>query len=237
MTQYELAVGLHQEGNVPGAFQSLNRAVDSDPYNAKAWLFLGTLYLFSRKNDQDEYDKKAEECFRKVLEIQSGDYASPENLSADAHNKLGVLYIHQKRYKESINELKIAVGDLYNRKAYLAWGNLGWAYFETEKYDQAIQALRRSVDLEHHFCVGYFRMGQVYSAMRDFVKAEKAATKAIEADERCEAFQDAWKLRGEVRANLGERNDAIADLERCVQLDQDSETGEACSRLLSKTHD
>ncbi len=237
MTQYELAVGLHQEGNVPGAFQSLNRAVELDHNNAKAWLFLGTLYLFSRKNDQDDYDKKAEECFRKVLKIQSGDYASPENLSADARNKLGVLYIHQKRYEESINELKVAVGDLYNRKAYLAWGNLGWAYFEIGKYDQAIQALLRSVDLERHFCVGFFRLGQVYSAMRDFEKAEKALTKAIEADKRCDTFQDAWKLRGEVRANLGERDDAIADLERCVQLDQDSKTGEACSRLLSSTHD
>ncbi|MBN1655105.1 MAG: tetratricopeptide repeat protein [Deltaproteobacteria bacterium] len=237
MTQYELAVGLHQEGNVPGAFQALTSAVELDPYNAKAHLFLGTLYLFSRKNNQIEYDRKAEECFRTVLKIQSGDYASPENLSADAHNKLGVLYIHQKRYQDSIKELKVAVSDLYNRKAYLAWGNLGWAYLEIEKYDQAIHALLRSIDLEHRFCVGYFRLGQVYSSMRDFEKAEKAFTKAIEADERCKSFQDAWRLRGEVRAKLGEREDAIADFERCVELDQDSETGDACSRLLSSTHE
>jgi tetratricopeptide (TPR) repeat protein len=236
MSQYELAVGLHQEGNVPGAFQALNRSIKLDPYNAKAYLFLGTLYLFSRKSNQNEYDRKAEECFRKVLEIQADENASPENLGADAHNQLGVLYVHQKRYQKAIDELKIAVDDLYNRKAYLAWGNLGWAYLEAEKYDEALKALLRSVDLEHRFCVGYFRLGQVYSAMRNFEKAEKALTKAIEADERCKVFQDAWHLRGEVRARLGEKDDAVADFEKCVELGQDSETGEACSRLLGKSH-
>lgn len=236
MAQYELAVGLNQEGNLPGAFQAAERAVELDPNNAKAHLFLGLLYLFQRADNQVQYDQKAEEHFRHVLRIQSGESAFKENLSADARNNLGVLYIHRKRYTEAVKELQLAVADLYNRRPYLPWGNLGLAYLETGEYEKARQALVRAVELQPLFCVGYYRLGQVYIAMRNLEKADKAFTQAIEADRRCGAFQDAWRSRGEVRAQIGEREQAIADLEKCVELESSSETGQVCLRLLETTH-
>jgi tetratricopeptide (TPR) repeat protein len=235
-SQYELAVGLNDEGNLPAAFQALARAIEINPYNAKAHLFLGTLYLLIREEDPEQYDPKAEQSFRKVIEIQAGDYAFRENLAAEAHNKLGVLYIHTGRYSDAVRELKIAVGDLFNRRAYLAWGNLGWVYSKMDKPEKAIQALRRAIELQPRFCVGYYRLGEVYASRRDFEKAETVLTKALEAHERCETFQQAWKLRGEVRAKLGEREDAISDLERCVELSPDSESGQECSRLLESAN-
>ena len=38
---------------------------------------------------------------------------------------------------------------------------------------------------------------------------------------------------GEVRANLGHLEDAVQDLERCVELSRETEDGAACQRLLS----
>ena len=61
---------------------------------------------------------------------------------------------------------------------------------------------------------------------------------AIEADEACAdapQLQGAWRLRGEVRARLGRRADALADLERCVALGADTEEGQRCQRLLDRT--
>ena len=129
-----------------------------------------------------------------------------------------------------------AVEDLFNRDAYMAWGNLGWAYLEMQDYKKAIDALVRAVKLHPRFCVGYYRLGRAYMNTREHEKAEQAFTQAIEADERCKSFQDAWHLRGEARMNLGLRDDARADFERCVELDANNDAGKSCSRYLEATY-
>jgi tetratricopeptide (TPR) repeat protein len=157
-------------------------------------------------------------------------------LVADARNGLGVLYVHQRRYQEAAKELELAVADLFNRDAYMAWGNLGWAYLEMKNYPKAIDALVRSVRLRPNFCVGYFRLGMAYLGTHEFDKAEQALTQAIEADKRCSTFQDAFQRRGEARMNLGMRDDSRSDFERCVELDAHTEAGQACSRYLEATY-
>ena len=65
--------------------------------------------------------------------------------------------------------------------------------------------------------------------------AERALVGALEADPSCSKtveLQGAWRLRGEVRARLGHRRDAVADLERCVELDPYSNDGRMCQTLL-----
>lgn len=236
MKQYELAVGLQQEGNQPGAFKTLYKALEYDPNNPRAHLLLAHLFLVSREDDPTRYDREAEQHFRKVLEIQSGPDASQETLASEARNGLGVLYIHQGRHQEAVKELDLAVADLFNRDAYMAWGNLGWAYLQLHNYPKAIDALVRAVRLRRDFCVGHFRLGRAYLATREFAKAEQSFTSAIEADRRCESFQDAWHYRGEARMNLGNREDARTDFERCVEVQPKSEAGQACSRYLAATY-
>ncbi len=237
MKQYELAIGLHGEGNAPGAFQALFKAIEIDPNNAKAHLLLGTMFLIARDDSPRDYDAKAEAHFQQVLKIQASDQRqSEETLVSDAHNGLGVLYIHQGRYEEAVAQLNKSVADLFNRDAYMAWGNLGWAYLQMKQYPKAIDALLRAVRLLPRFCVGYYRLGSAYLATHDYEKAEQALTQAIEADKRCSSFQDAWHLRGEARMNLGLRDDARGDFERCVELDAHTEAGKSCSRYLEATY-
>ena len=237
MKQYELAIGLQGEGNAPGAFQALFKALELDPNNAKAHLLLGTMFLLRREENPQQYDTKAEHHFREVLKIQASDARqAEESLVPDARNGLGVLYIHQGRYADAITQLDKAVADLFNRDAYMAWGNLGWAYLQMKNYPKAIDALVHSVRLHPHFCVGFFRLGTAYLETHAFQDAEQALTQAIEADERCKTFQDAWHLRGEARMNLGLRDDARADFERCVELDANTAAGKSCGRYLEATY-
>ena len=236
MKQYDLAIGLQGEGNLPGAFKTLYTALELDSENVKAHLLLANLFLLNRDDNPGKYDAETETHFRKVIEIQAGERKSVEDLAADAHNGLGVLYVHQGKLKDAIVELETAVGDLFNRDAYMAWGNLGWAYLELQNYPKAIDSLSRAVRLRRDFCVGHFRLGQAYLATKDYAKAEQSATSAIEADPRCDSFQDAWHLRGEARMNLGNRDDAHADFERCVELQPKTDAGKACSRYLDATY-
>jgi tetratricopeptide (TPR) repeat protein len=237
MKQYELAIGLQGEGNAPGAFQALFQAITIDPNNAKAHLLLATLFLISRDDNPKDYDLKAEYHFRKVLEIQaSGGRQSEETLVPDAHNGLGVLYINQRRFPDAIAELNKAVSDLFSRDAYMVWGNLGWAYLEMKAYPKAVDALVRAVRLSPKFCVGFYRLGSAYLGIKEYEKAEQSLTQAIEADKRCGTFQDAWHLRGEARMNLGLRDDARGDFERCVELDAHTDAGKSCSRYLEAVY-
>jgi tetratricopeptide (TPR) repeat protein len=234
MKQYELAVGLQQEGNKPGAFKSLHKAIDWNPYNARAHLLLGKLFLLNRDDNPAQFDRKAEQHLRAVLDIQAGEHASDDGASAvaEAHNDLGVLLNHQGHFRKAVPEFEAAIGDLFNREAHMAWGNLGWSYLELGEYKKAIDALGRAVKLRRDFCVGYYRLGKAYAATKDFEKAEQAFTNALESDQRCEGFQHAWQERGIVRMNLGQREDARADFERCVELGPKSDEGLACSRNL-----
>jgi Tfp pilus assembly protein PilF len=195
------------------------------------------MFLLNREDNPVEHDERAEEHFREVLRIQESERRDVEhNVKADALNGLGVLYIHQKRYGEALAVLEGAAGDLFNRQAYMAWGNIGWAHLESRQYPKAIEALSRAVKLSPQFCVGHFRLGQAYLATEALEDAERALTSAIEADERCASFQDAWHLRGEARMKLGTREDARADFERCVELGPNTETGKACGRYLEATY-
>jgi tetratricopeptide (TPR) repeat protein len=237
MKQYELAIGLRSEGNVPGAYQTLYKALEFDPDNPKAHLLLANMFLLARDDNPTEHDAKAEHHLKEVLRIQDSERALKEpSIVPDAYNGLGVLYIHQGRHAEAEEVLRKAVDDLFNREAYMAWGNLGWLYNQTGQHDKAIDALTRAVRQSPRFCVGYYRLGEAYIAKGELEKAEQALTSAIEADERCGAFQDAWHMRGEARMKLGHRDDARSDFERCVELGPKTPAGGACRRYLEATY-
>ncbi|MDD9939476.1 MAG: tetratricopeptide repeat protein [Myxococcales bacterium] len=235
--QYELAVGLQAEGNFPSAFKTLFKAIELDPDNANAHQLLANLFLMRRADNPDRHDPLAEKHFGEVLRIERGSDQPSKATIADALNGLGVLRVHQGRHDEAIVSFKEAIDeDLFNARAYMAWGNLGWAYAEKGDYQDSIQALRRAVGLNRGFCVGHYRLGKSFLATKAFSEAEQALTKALEVDERCASFQDAWHLRGAARMGLGYRDDARSDFERCIELAPSTEAGTACSRYLEATY-
>jgi len=240
--EYDLGVGLYNENNVAGAFQHLQEAIRLDPENIEAHMVLGTLHMLRAEVEP------AERHLRIAIDTNSrlGAAGLPA-LTPDAYNTLGVLYINAHRYEEAVVVLRQATGDLMNRTPHLAWGNLGWAYSEMHDYPQATEALQQAVRVQPQFCNGWYRLGQVDFALGQaaeeaasgsgseaFSRAESSLTHALEVDrDECRALQEAWLLRGETRARLGRRDEAIADFERCVELAQDTEAGRACAGFLS----
>ncbi|MBX7197663.1 MAG: tetratricopeptide repeat protein [Sandaracinaceae bacterium] len=241
-TEYDLGVGLYNESNVAGAFQHLQEAVRLDPENIEAHMVLGTLHMLRGEIEP------AEQHLRTAIDTNRRLGASGlPALTPDAYNTLGVLYINAHRYDDAVTALRMSTGDLMNRTPHLAWGNLGWAYYEMHDYAQAKEALEQAVRLQPQFCNGWYRIGQVAFAEgqlageqqpggdpQGYAHADEALTRALEVDrDECRALQDAWLLRGETRARLGRREEAIADFERCVELDANTEAGRACAGFLS----
>jgi type IV pilus assembly protein PilF len=229
--EYELSVGLLGEQNIPAAFEHLFKARDLDPRNPEPHQLLGNLYML-----RGDFVKAEDELrSAKALAEKNASYGAP--FVAEVENSLGVVLVHQKRYDEAIAILRETASSLLNRTPHLAWGNLGWAYYEKGQYTDAVAALTQSIRHQNRFCLGYYRLGQSYLALREFERADEALTHCLEVpDEACQNLQDAWHLRGQARARLGQRDDAIRDFERCVELSAATAAGRACQSYLEATH-
>ncbi|MCS6856720.1 MAG: tetratricopeptide repeat protein [Sandaracinaceae bacterium] len=242
-SEYELGLGMYGEGNVGGALEHLLEAVRLDPENVEALWVLGTLYAF-----RGEYARAEEYLNRTIQANERLGRAGIPALTPDAKNTLGVVYIHTRRYEDAIRVLQASASDPMNRTPHLAWGNLGWAHFERGELDQAQAALEQAIRLQPRFCAGRYRLAQVFfekgrvSAGRSdreaeewFARSEESLDRTLESgQEECKALQEAWLLRGEVRARRGRKNEAIADFERCVELDPQTKTGRLCAQFLEE---
>ena len=225
--EYDLAVGLYGERNIAGAFEHLFEALELDSENAEVHLLLGKLFMIHRS----DYER-AEQHLREAIRVHES-VPGRAGLPADARNTLGVLYIHAERHEEAVTVLREGSRDLMNREPGVTYANLGWAYLGLERYDEALEVLLQAVQQAPNLCVGWYRLAQTRVARDEQEQALAALDRGLGYEEdTCQSLQAAWRLRAEVRAHLGHREDAIGDLERCVELSSDTDDGQACQRLL-----
>ena len=225
--EYDLAVGIYGESDVPGAFEHLLEAIELDPDNAEAHLLLGNLFMIHRADYQ-----QAEHHMREAIRANEA-VEGRTGLPSEARNALGVLFNNAQRYEDAVVVLEEAAGDLMNRHQPLTWANLAWAYRELGRLDQALQVGRQAVQRDPNHCVALFRLAEVHRALEDPEAAQERLDHLLGLeDPTCQRMQAGWRLRGEVRAELGNRQGAIGDLERCVELSDETDDGRACQRVL-----
>ena len=230
--EFELGVSLMREASMPQAFEHLLRAIQLDPQNAEAHHILGV--LFTARGDAAEAERHLAEAARLADDPEVDVRPS---LRSEIRNSRGVLLIQLGRHDDAIVELRAAAADLLYTTPYLAWANLGLAWLEKHDAPQAIQALEESVRLQRDFCLGYLRLGKAYLATDDYTRAEVALSRVVEVENRtCNTTQEAWQLRGESRSALGRTDDAVRDLERCVELGSETASGRACRQRLETIH-
>lgn len=226
--EYDLAVGIYaNENNTPGAFEHLLNALEIDPENPEAHLLLGKLLMIHRSDfEQAEHHMREAIRTNSIHEIRTG-------LPADARTALGVLFIHMERFDDAIAILSVASNDMLNREPHMAYANLTTAHRELGQLDEAVAAALRAVQGSPNFCVGLHRLGRVRIARDEDELALEALDRLLDL-ERCQVIQNGWRIRAEVRARRGDRQGAIEDFERCIELDANSEDGQACQLYLDE---
>ncbi len=228
MAAYDLATDLWLRRNQPRkALEQALKAIELDDENADAQHLIALLYLdFCRRDEQECRLEQAEHHVRIALEERQ-DFRA-------ARNTLGVVLIHRKHYREAISVLKPLTQDILYQTPENAWGNLGWAYLEDGQLEPAIEALLRSTAVQPDFCVGHYRLGLAYSRKKDPQAALQAYTRALGVeDDRCKAMQVVYPARAEVLLQLGRQDEAISDLEECVHLGKNTDTGRGCNASLA----
>ncbi|MEM7434037.1 MAG: tetratricopeptide repeat protein [Myxococcota bacterium] len=226
--EFQLAASLRDEGQTASAIEHLRKALDLDPTNAEAHLLLGFIQMERQSyTEAEEHLSTAINLFEK----QKRDGAA----LAEARNIYGLCLIQLGRYDDAVEVLRQSANDELNTAPHLAWGNLGLAQFELGEYQETVKSTMEAVRIQPRFCVGYLTMGRALTRMELWPDAEQALVQATEADPSCNdspELQAAWRLRGEVRAHLGHHRDAVADLERCVELAPFTNDGRMCQSML-----
>lgn len=232
MRQVELAASLRLEGNIPSALEHLRTALDRDPENVEAYLLLA--YIQASRGDFATAESNA----RQGVDLMIAQERGGARL-AEARNLLGGILMNLGRSDEAISLLHDSAVDAYNQTPHLAWYNLALAQSSAGRRDDAIDSLGEAVRLRPTFCDGYYGLGQLLASDPNRLPAaEDALTRAVSAEASCgtsPALQGAWRLRGEIRTQLGRADDATADFERCIELGPDTEEGRRCQAVLSGT--
>jgi type IV pilus assembly protein PilF len=203
------------------------RSIEIDDDNADAHHLAALIYLdLCQKLPQDCRLADSESHARRAVKLRD-DYR-------EAKNTLAVVLIHQKKFNEAISVLQPLTQDILYTTPESAWGNLGWAYFEIGRLDDAEQALQRSVAAQARFCVGYYRLGLVQERKGLPEAAIESFTHALQADSRCAGLQDALLHRAKSYLSKGKTEPGKSDLSRCVELSLETLAGKECEVVLQK---
>jgi len=214
-----------RRGDARDGLTHVLRSLEIDEDNSDAQHLAALIYLdLCVKSTQDCRLAEAEAHAKRALRLRA-DFR-------EARNTLGVVLIHEKKLKEAISVLEPLTRDILYATPESAWGNLGWAYLEVGRVDDAQQALQRSVAAQPKFCVGYFRLVQERKGLPE--AAIESFTNALQADSRCAGLQDALLHRAKNTLSLGRTDPARIDLSRCVELSLATLAGKECRFILQK---
>jgi len=228
--EYDVARDLFMRMRDPrGALAHAEKAIELNGDNADAHHFVALIYLsFCAASPPDCRLAEAEKSARRAVEIRS-DFR-------EAKNTLGVVLIEEKKYDDAIAVLEPLANDILYQTPWVAWGNLGTAYFEKGTSDEAIAALRRSIAAQPKFCVGNYRLGLAYEKKGDLGAARDALSRAVETDNpECRSLQDAFEARARVYSKSKNCDLAKGDLERCREISADSPAGQRCVASLKSS--
>ncbi|HEV8244485.1 MAG TPA: tetratricopeptide repeat protein [Polyangiaceae bacterium] len=227
--EYDVARDLWLKRQQPReALDHALKAVELDDENAEAAHLAALIYLgFCSRGPSDCRLSEAERHARRAVQLKP-DFR-------EAKNTLAVVLIHEKRAAEAVKVLLPLTQDILYQTPENAWGNLGWAYLELGKTDEAIDALRRSIAAQPLFCVGNLRLGLAYERKSEPAPARDAFTQALETQAPgCNELQEAFAGRARASMKLGDGDAARADLEHCIGLTKNTPIGKECGAMLGK---
>lgn len=244
---YDVAVGSFHNGMYEDAKLQLDRALRADPRHANAHYLRGVLLLHEGKSIIDAIE--IEQCLTDDAATQQR--ARAEDLHAQAgqafataaaafeprdaglgrsYNSMAVVDLFFERYEDAARDAKAALEVQFYTDRYSALANLGWAHYLEGDRVSATAELRQAILLNPDFCVGHYRLAQVYL---DGGLAEQALEHAriVTESPRC-PIQDAHRIVGVAHRRLGQEEQAAAALAQCVALAPRSCLAADCRKLL-----
>jgi protein O-GlcNAc transferase len=132
-----------------------------------------------------------------LLEAQRDTLLKQQKSLSTLFTEAGVL-THGHRYAEAEQKYKIIL--LYKNNNANAWMNLGIIYYLTERYQEAIEALSKSLEIDPSKASLHYSFGLVLEKMSNFAQAIQAYRQAIFLDPK---HTDAYNNLGNILLKIG----------------------------------
>lgn len=245
---YDVAVGSFHNGMFEDAKVQLDRALRADPEHADSYYLQGVLLLNEGRSLMDAVEtqaclqddaadlqrRRAQELHAQAREAFSAaakHYPDGAAGRGRANNSLSVVSLFFHEHEAAIDHSRAALEQRFYADRYSALANMGWAHYNLGDLVSATNELRQAVLLNPDFCVGRYRLAQVYI---DAQMPEQAAEQArlVVEDPRC-PIQDAHRILGVASLRMGDDTAAHAAFGSCVALAPRSCLAVDCGRFLA----
>lgn len=242
---YNVALGSFQNGMFSDAKIQLDRALEENPEHGDSYYLRGVIELNEGREMIDALEM--ETCLtdeaaelqrvradeRHQLSHASFDHASKVYTEQEpgrgrAFNSMAVVSLYFQNYEQAVTEAKEALTVQFYTERYSALSNLGWAYHHMGRSVEAMTELRQAIMLNPDYCVGRYRLAQVYM---DYELNDQALEQieAVVANDRC-PIQDAHRVLGVLNLRMGRPDAAAAAFGTCVDLAPRSCLAKECDR-------
>ncbi len=243
-THYLMGADLLQKKSPDGAKRELLKALKLHHENKDANHLLGVIFFMEglqkinyMERDQclvgviaEEQRKEANKDFyrsEKYLKIAVSLAAKENIIASEGLNYLANVAIHFNRYDDAIAYSKKALENIVYSSRQLLLGTLGWAYFKKGDFTSAAREFRQAIFQQPKFCIGRYRLAKVYFENKEYDKVIEELTKFID-DKAC-PIQEAPQLLGLAYMKKKDRKKALAQFERCRQMNLKSCISKECS--------
>jgi type IV pilus assembly protein PilF len=244
---YDVAVGSFHQGMYEDAKLQLDRALREDPSHADSHYLRGLLYLNEGKSivDAVEIDQcltddaavqqlhRAEALHKdaaRAFEGAIGHYEDGVAGKGRAFNSLAVVSLYFHQHDKAVEQARKALEQQFYTDRYSALSNLGWAHYNLGDLVSATAELRQAVLINPDYCVGQYRLAQVYLELGQADRAVEHAERVV-TNERC-PIQDAYRIVGVARLRMGQDEPASEAFEMCVNVAPRSCLARDCEKLL-----
>jgi Tfp pilus assembly protein PilF len=199
----QMGISQLENEDFPNALKSFLEAEKLDPNNAVVQNNLGLTFFLRERYDLSESH------FRKALSL--------EPRFTDARNNLARVLIEEKKYAEAEKELKIVLNDLTYNGFAKAYVNLGLSKFNQGRFQDALAAFDKSVDLEHDNCIANTYYGRSLFELKDYEKASHALDRAISFCQK-QLYDEPHYYSALTYFRLGQKEKSIARFEEILKL-------------------
>jgi tetratricopeptide (TPR) repeat protein len=185
------------------AAASFQLALRNDPSSAEAQYGLGSVYLKQEKN------RDARASFEQALKLT----ASYPDTVPNAWNNLGLLATREGRTSDAIGYFQEALRS--SPDYWIALENLGNAFRQQKRWDEARAALERAVAARPREPEANYSLAMVYAQTDDTARAYQYLQNALKLRP---AYPEALNNLGVLYLRTRRRDDAVAQFEECIRV-------------------
>ena len=209
------AQSLMNAGKFNEALAALQEAIDAEPDNALMRNFQGQMLFIAGRYDD------AEPALRKALELDPH--------LTDVHNNLGALYDAQGLKTEAEAQYRLALADPAYRTPEKTYLNLGVLYSSQLRDREAIEVLRKAVEIDPEYYQAHFELASVLERLGELDEAVREYEVAGPAYHRDGRY---FYRLGLAYFRMGLKHEARENLTRAVALSPGSPSAAQADDLL-----